>query len=462
MSSKTPLASLGAVLALALVLAAAPPPTEGWWPLSGLDPHPVDFPAPAARRAAAAVVDLGDERSGVFVGREGLILTSATALEGCTGASELGTAPETFRFPAQAPACEGWLPAVRIDVRDVTEAIAASRAAGAEDPGGALVSSCESVGPGRRCALRRRGPRRLLEVQQVFGTPRVRFWPGRARPAQGGPSEAPLDVALLSVETGPGGPPAWLRAGRGPDPDAPVWLLHHPGPSLRGTSVVEHALFFEHVLPAWRARADDDRDVRAVEGWARLGGALMRRARHRELSTFARIRGFPKERRLRWARAFTKGRDARAESAPTDLAALRRGPEQAGLGRAYAGAEAVRRDAFRVAGVAPLGPDGDGSLRVSRGWVAHPPEAARPGRRRAPRPPDRLRVAADVAPRATGGPVVDAEGRVVGVLSGGGEATLRGLARFDPGAEVVVVRLSAAARWIRALGAPELARALGR
>lgn len=410
------------------VLAAAGPHAEGWWPPDGPSLHPSGLPAGVRDRIAAAALELRPPASASFLGRSGLIVTSARAVEACARAAGLGSAPQVYRIPATAPACSELEPAMRLDLRDVTEALDASRSAGTRDVERAVVSACETSRPSRRCRLLEREGRHLLEIRHRFALPRLRYWPG----TNGG-------IALLSVDSARGGPSGWLSPSRERGCPERAFVVHHPSPSLRGASVLELELYLQ-ALASNHERSEVERVL-----WQDRA-ELLDGARRRELESFHRVRQFPLPRVRALEAAFTVGRTAR-RAAGFELAPARLSEEEVGLALRYQEARARRLEAYRLGGVAPVGPDGQGDVRISRAFLR---EAG----------PDLCTYAADVGPGASGGPVLDAEGRMLGVLDGGGPNTARGAVRYVPGAQVRVLRLSTLATALGDSDAPELARAL--
>jgi hypothetical protein len=513
------------MLSLALLLAAsAPPPLEGWWRPEGVDPHPSALPAQARARVTAAAVRLGRGRSGAFVSRDGLILTSATAVEACArrlrAEGRIGPSSFIAPDPEDAPVCPDLEARLRVESRDVGAAVRAAKRAGSTEVESALLGACRRHGVDRLCSLVRTedGALRLLvhrEIRQV----RLRFYPGPALGGLGGAERAfdppwlRLDAALVSVDLGRVGAPGGLQlARRPPTLSDEVWVLHHPGPTLRGRSALETERFAQAVLPAYR-----DRLRRVAPRHPRLGAFLsaldalapraVRAARLEELEILARIEPMALGRRLTFSQALTAGREAAASVPWGELAAAgraepkpplfedrlegvppsspRSGPPPAVDPAAleFLAAYDVRRRARLAASVSAIGPDGQGDLRISRGVVVpatlggaeHVPwgallEAARRLGTGLPLPsplPWRsarllgFEIHADVGPFVTGSPVVDDDGRLVGVVSSGDRHAVLGFFRFDEEARVGVTSAHALALALaRAFGAPRLAARL--
>lgn len=421
---------LGWSLVFASAVAGLP---EGWWPPDGPDPHPSGLREGVRARVSAATVHLGEGRSGTFVSRDGLILTSAAAIWPCVRALRAEGLIRKGAFVAEdkalAPKCPDLKVRARIDVRDVTGAVVAAERAGSTQVRDALVSACQRVGVARRCEViaSEDGVRRLL-VRREISPVRLRFWPGDGLAGLGGSArdfDLPhlrLDAALVSVELGRTGVPGDLsRAVRLPSEDDALWVAHHPGPSLRGRSALEAEVFQTQVLPTYVRRAQavgvDPRHRRALT----LLGAMqepLARARRRELAVLSRIKTLPPERALAAARAFTNGRDeyraapwaawaAAAGSRPSAASpkpgpAVPSGPEEGLMTKpllahwarslpplstpevieampshapdaaaldAYHQGERVRRATHLATGHPAIGPDGQEDLRISGGFV---------------------------------------------------------------------------------------------
>lgn len=484
---------------LAVALTVAVPALEGWWPPGGPDPHPSALTEDVRERVASAVVFLGADRSGAFVTRSGLVLTSATAVQTCVEALQasgvfIDAGPFVASDRDEAPVCPGLRARFRIDARDVSLAVNAARRAGSTQVEAALISACERLSTQRSCEVvsTEEGIHRLIARREV-GPVRLRFWPGRELfPVELGPEihDHPpprLDVALLSVDLGRAGVPGFLALAQGqPKPDDELWLWHHPAPSLRWSSALEVEIFAHRVLPTYRRSAPEHRRA-SLDLLAREAPAALRAARRVELQVLEQIRRLAPERRGRLSRAFVRGRSA-FRQAPWEtwsrLGAL--GPSRAPLFpawssepsahkeplqlpkevRVFAAGAATRRQARLVTGHPAIGPDGGGDLRVSRGRVQSDGALSADVLRAsaAKRGADQAAVEgligrrtvltafeaqADIGPLASGGPVVDERGMLVGVISLGNAATVAGHFAFREDARVRVTLVSELLRMLK-------------
>lgn len=442
---------------LALLAFAAP---EGWWPPEGADPHPSALPEPVRQRVAATAVRLGPGLSGVFVRRDGLILTSATAARRCAPGPDLFVAAD----PKLAPECPGLEVELRIESRDVTAAVEAAQRAGDLGVEAALVTACTRLGPDRRCELvaTEDGVRRLLVYRRVSKV-RLRFFPGDVLGQLGGVKrdfDRPwlrLDVALLSVDLGRAGAPGHLSlAPKTPSDGERLWFAHHPEPSARFESAAEVLAWLE--LPRTE-RGSSPRIDAALRHLERLSGRLADDARRRELEVLARLRRLPEPRRRPLEAAFFVGRRAFEETSWPELSETwpalppwraERPPESA---RSFLDGADSRREAYRATSLAPIGPNGRGDLRLGHGFMAETSEtfvrdwidaARKLGREPddAPPWPPELRLGfemeADLGPLASGGPVLDERGELVGVVGAGDGSSLAGFFAHDPKARVGV------------------------
>ena len=82
---------------LSVGVLGAPPAPEGWWPPKTVALSDMGLDEAAVSRLAAATVSLGIGRSGTLISRDGLVLSSATAVAGAaetrTGRHPLLAAP---------------------------------------------------------------------------------------------------------------------------------------------------------------------------------------------------------------------------------------------------------------------------------------------------------------------------------------------------------------------------------
>lgn len=366
------------------------------------------------------------------MGRRGLIATSARVAQDCATQAGLVHERRAFRIPSTSPTC-ALKPLVLLSSRDLSEALT-HRSPSDQDVAAAIVSSCESSGPRRSCRWVRREGRSLLEVEYRLPPPKLRYWPG--------PNG--VQLALLSVEA-PREKPSLRRRARAsvelqglsagpriPRPHDELWLVHHPPASLRGASVAELDHFFSAILPTWSSSP-----LKPL--FTKHQVLVLRAARVRELHLLERLRLFPKSEQTKWFSAFQQHRASLSGS--TIEASL--DPEAS----AYAAQRSLRQAALRKASMGPTGPNGAGDARISRGWVSTSSVGY-----------FELRI--DAGYRATGSPVLDRAGRVVGVVDKVGPSAALGLFGFRKDSAVRVVPLYKAARALNELEAPELARTL--
>lgn len=514
---------MGALTAVAALLTFAPA-LEGWWRPEGPDPHPSALEEPVRARILAAVVQLGPGESGAFVSRDGLIVTSASAVRSCVSALQkggvLGSGPFVAPSAEGAPVCPKLKARFRLDARDVGAPVEAALRAGSTRVEASLISACERLDPRRACEVVKTedGAHRLL-VRRVIDRVRLRFWPGEGLAELGGPARAhqlprlKLDAALLSVDVGRSGAPGHLRlAAQLPDLRDELWVFHHPGPTLRWSTALEAEIFARAVLPVYLARARATPELAplrrgALERLSAEAEAGLARSRWRDLDVIGRLRALESPRREVLLATFTVDGTPSALDSWRCLASTESGdrthapalgglatglslapisgcaPEATGTARV---APPERRRAYLAAGRSPVGPDGRFDVRVSRGFVVA--ATAGDGGWRVPwralveaadllgvplgveRPlPWPLAYAVgfeltvDIGPLATGGPVVDEDGALVGVVSGGDARTLNGLYTFDPAARAAITSIHALETFLARSGkSPELAEALRR
>ena len=491
---------------LALTFITSPEATvEGWWRPEGPDPHPTALPAAIRNRVSAATVDLGRGRSGVFISRDGLVLTSATALRSCIEAlqqeGKVSTTPFYAPTPDVAPVCPGLTARISIDVRDVTDAVNAAERAGSSQVQQSLVTACNHAAPQRRCTLvtTEDGIHRLI-VHREIRTVRLRYWPGENLSTLGGVNhgfDRPLlriDAAIVSVAVGHAGAPGQLRLSpRAPRPHDPLWVFHHPARSLRWASATEAEVFVDKVLPAFLTRARTSslsRERVALELLNKAAPDLIVRARKRTLKVLSHLRSKATSPEL--LEAYTHHREAFQSLPWTQWAKAAHERNQCPplLGHLvavfppvlpqanspttaeppcstsdYQAASRKRRQAHLMTNSAPLGPDGRNDLRISRAEVmlAQSEEKGRitwarllevakqlkhPLELPTPLPWRKtyaiaFELASDIGPLVTGGPVVDAQGELQGIISSGDKATLAGLLQYEPQSRVSMTSVHA-------------------
>ena len=123
---------------LSVGVLGAPPAPEGWWPPKTVALSDMGLDEAAVSRLAAATVSLGIGRSGTLISRDGLVLSSATAVAGCVDRlrreGALSDRPFVSDPVRRGPECTELEAEIRVDVREVGPALAAARTAGAPDP----------------------------------------------------------------------------------------------------------------------------------------------------------------------------------------------------------------------------------------------------------------------------------------------------------------------------------------
>lgn len=485
------------------LLSVPAPPMEGWWPPEGPDPHPSGLVEDVRLRVSEATLQLGDHATGVLVSRDGLVLTSAAALADCAARLGVDQDPEGFLASeaTTAPVCPNLNAYVHVEVQDVSRAVRAAARAGS-DARPALVSACTRRRRGRRCrVVTGEDNRARLVIERELAPVRLRFLPrprlrglGRRDHARSRP-RLRLDAGLVSVGAQRHRTAALVVRTSMPTSGELLWVAHHPRPSLRWRSALEVEVFVETILPTYRRRAAasarPSSDERTLETLAALGSEALTEARKRELSVLARAA----EASTALAQAFHRGR-ATFRVLPWERWAARTaggvtGPPLLGswadglpplprgedgdvtpppkYGETLAEAEYAQGHAARATALiglpgGPTGPDGQGDLRLSRGtapaartfatWAQTLAAAERLNRALAlprplpwsPREEIGFELAVDIGPRATGGPVVDERGRLLGIISGGDTQTLAGLFRFVPEATASAVPTQAVLR----------------